>query len=547
MNLANLGLSGLNAAQSRLQASGHNINNAATQGYSRQSVLVSSAGGATGSAGNVGRGVQVVTVQRAYDEFLARKLDSAQTTSASIAAYGAEISQINNLLADHTVGIAPALQKFFASVQAVASAPADSAARQELLGRASGLVGQINDTNEFLDSQRDNINTQISTIVTQVNNYAERVRDLNTQIITARATAIGHEPNDLLDQRDRLVSELGQLIGVKVVDQDGQFSLAVGNGQLLLGGNKVFPLNTRPSPSDPARVAVAYSVQGPDGAMLLADLPEDRIKGGTLGGLLQYRNETLGQLQNQLGRMAVGLSQAFNEIHRTGMDLTGAEGKDFFVLGGVAGMPHAVNAGSGSVTASYFDVGALSGQDYRVEHREGGYVVTSIPAGVVTQLSADQTNIDGISFAFGDGEAAVGDSWLVQPTRSAGATLALAITDPASIAAAASNTGTANGDTALALAQLQTAKIFDNGTVSLNEAFSQIVNRVGVLTQQNSTQAKAQAALIQQSFATQQSVSGVNLNEEYINIQRHMEQFQAAARLISVSNALFDTLLSLRS
>src|SRR5690606_19602444 len=130
--------------------------------------------------------------------------------------------------------------------------------------------------------------------------------------------AIGHEPNDLLDQRVRLVSELGQLIGVKVVDQNGQFSLAVGNGQLLLGGNKVFPLNTRPSPSDPARVAVAYSVQGPDGAMLLADLPEDRIKGGTLGGLLQYRNEALGQWENQLGRMAVGLSQAFNEIHRTG-------------------------------------------------------------------------------------------------------------------------------------------------------------------------------------------------------------------------------------
>src|SRR5690606_41564811 len=103
MNLASLGLTGLNAAHSRLQASGHNINNAATQGYSRQSVLGSSAGGVAGTAGNVGRGVQVVTVQRAYEEFLARKLDLAQSTGAAIAADGAERAPVKELVADRTV------------------------------------------------------------------------------------------------------------------------------------------------------------------------------------------------------------------------------------------------------------------------------------------------------------------------------------------------------------------------------------------------------------------------------------------------------------
>src|SRR3546814_2652470 len=151
MNLAKLGLTGLNAAKNRLQTAGHNINNAATEGYNRQSVLSATAGASATSAGYIGRGVQAVTVQRAYDSFLFRQLTSAQTTGASLAAYGSEITQINNLFADPTVGITPALQKFFDGVQAVESAPAASAARQEMRGRASRRVGQIHKKNAFLD------------------------------------------------------------------------------------------------------------------------------------------------------------------------------------------------------------------------------------------------------------------------------------------------------------------------------------------------------------------------------------------------------------
>src|SRR3546814_765323 len=107
--------------------------------------------------------------------------------------------------------------------------------------------------------------------------------------------------------------------------------------------------------------------------------------------------------------------------------------------------------------------------------------------------------------------------------------------------------GTSNGDVGLELAGLQTAKVLGNGSMSLNEAFSQIVNHVGVMTQQNSTSAKAQATLIQQNYAAQQAVSGVNLNEEYVRLDQYQEQFRAASKLIDVSSSLFDTLLGLRS
>ncbi|HWL27927.1 MAG TPA: flagellar basal body rod C-terminal domain-containing protein, partial [Burkholderiaceae bacterium] len=175
------------------------------------------------------------------------------------------------------------------------------------------------------------------------------------------------------------------------------------------------------------------------------------------------------------------------------------------------------------------------------------YVATSIPNGTVTALTGTPPVIDGVEFNFTGGTPAAGQSWLVQPTRAAAGDLSLAIDDPAKIAAAAPNTGSANGDVALKMAQLQTGKVLGNGSMSLNEAFSQVVNKVGVLTQQNSTAAKAQATLIQQNFSAQQAVSGVNLNEEYVNLDRYQEQFRAASRLIDVSSTLFDTLLGLRS
>ena len=565
MNLANLGLSGILAAQNRLQTAGHNINNADTAGFNRQTVLVQTAGAANMGSGYIGRGVQAVTVQRAYDSFMFRQLVQAQSDGASLVAYGNEITQINNLFADPTVGVSPALQKFFDGMQAVASSPADSAARQELLGRASSLVGQLNDANRFLDDQRSNINTQITTVVTQINSYAERVLDLNRQITVARATS-EHEPNDLLDQRDQLFSELTQLVDVRASEQDGNFNLIMGNGQVLLGGNSVYPLQTVPSADDPSRMSVAYTVQSPSGGRSTIEMDDHRITGGSLGGLLTYRREALESVQNDLGRLAVGLAMSFNEIHAKGADLNGNPGGQFFTLGGVKVMPSASNASSGAtLDVEYTELGfdsngklkpsQLTGQDYQIEYNGTNYVATRIPDGTTAVLDVDGTGsaeLDGLTFTLPVASTA-GDSWLIQPTRAAASDISVNITDPAHIAAAAGATqdtdaaGRSNGDNALDLAALQSIKVMANGAMSLNEGFSQIVNKVGVLTQQNGTAAKAQNSLIQQNYSAQQALSGVNLDEEYMNLDRYQQQFQAASRLIDVSSTLFDTLLGLRN
>ncbi|WP_397475591.1 flagellar hook-associated protein FlgK [Pusillimonas sp.] len=547
MNLANLGLSGLAAATARLQTAGHNINNADTEGYNRQTVVVSSAGGRNMGYGFIGQGVRTDSIERSYNNFLYRQLVNAQTTGASLLSYGNEITQINNLFGDRTVGVSPALQNFFDGMQAVASAPSDPAARQELLGRAASLVGQINDANAFLDSQRQNINTQVSTVVTQINSHVERIRDLNQQIVVAKASSSGQPPNDLLDQREQVLSELNQLAGVRVIEQDGSFNITVGNGQVLLGGDSVFPLQAIPSADDPTRIVVAYSAPTGAGRTTLVELADESISGGSLGGLLQYRREALDSVQNDLGRLAAGLAMAVNDIHRQGYDVNGAPGEDFFSLGAPNVIEASGNKGNAVAAAQLTDAGKLTAKDYRIEFDGVNYQAISVPGGsVVYHGDSLPASFDGVEFNI-SGSPVAGDSWLVQPTRNAAGSLKLALQDAAQIAAAGSTAGEADGDNALRLAELQTGKTLNNGTMSLNEAFSQIVNKVGVMTQQNGTAAKAQATLIQQNYAAQQAVSGVNLNEEYVNLERYQEQFRAASRLIDVSSTLFDTLLSLRS
>jgi len=547
MNLAHLGLTAMNAAQNRLMVTGHNINNAHTNGYNRQRVLASTAGAAATGAGYVGRGVQVVTIQRAYDGFLFKQLVQSQTRGASLIAYGNEISQVNNLLGDREAGISAALQKFFAGVNAVASSPADPAARQELLGQAGSLVNQINNAHAFLDSQRNNINTQLSTAVTQVNSYLERLRDMNRQITLAQGS--GHVPNDLLDQRDQLLNELSQIADVQSTEHaDGTLSLAIGNGQPALSGDTVYPLRAVPSAADPSRLVLAYSSVNAAGKLVPVELPDTSMQGGTLGGLLQYRRQTLDAVQNDLGRMAAGLALAVNKLHTAGVDANGNPGEPFFTLGDATAIGHANNQGNASLKASLSgDASDLTASDYRIRYENGQYTVTRLSDKVTTTFTSLPADLDGLTIRVDTGTPADGDTWLLQPTRQTAGSIGLNLTDPAKIAAASASGGAANGENALRIAALQTEKILGNGTASLNEAFAQIVNKVAVLTQENGSAAKTQATLIEQNYARQQSVSGVNVDEEMVMLDQHLEQFRAASRMIDVSSALFDALLSLRT
>lgn len=558
MNLYGLGLSALNAAQVNLMTTGHNINNAAVEGYNRQTVLQQTTGARATGAGYIGRGVQAVTVQRAYDSFLHSQVVKSQSQGAALVAYGNEIAQLNNLFSDRTAGVSPAIQKFFESVQAVASAPADPAARQEMLGRSDSLVTQFKEANRFIDNQRHDINTQLSTVVSQVNSYVSRIHDMNDQITKARASVGGaHVPNDLLDQRDQLVAELNQLVDVKVYEQDGNFNLALGSGQVLLGGPTQFPLVAVPSQADPTRHVVAYTYGYTNGQPDLAEIDDASFSGGQLAGLMKYRTDTLDPAQNALGRLAVAISTEFNAIHNTGYDLTAAKGGDYFSVQIGQPMASDKNKSAASLRVELDSANALTGQDYEFVMEGSALKYRTLPNGKLTGLPAANDKgeiiIDGLKIDQSAIAGAVdGDLWRVTPTRNSADSFAVKIKQPGDIAAAGKDAdgnplGSADGSTALKLAELQNSKTMGKGSLSFNDAFSQLVNRVAVNGQQNATAAKAQKNLIEQNYSAQQALSGVNLDEEYLKLNQYADQYRAASRLIDVGTNLFDTLLNLRA
>ncbi|KCV31419.1 putative flagellar hook-associated protein FlgK [Bordetella bronchiseptica SBL-F6116] len=548
MNLYNLALTGLNASQAGLETTSHNINNATTVGYSRQRVITSTAGAGETGQGFFGRGVQVDTVTRQYDSFLYRQLVGAQGSSAQLSTHLAQVSQVNNLFGDRTVGITPALAGLFTSTNAAATKPADPAVRADMIGKANSLVTQINTAYQELENQRNGLNTQISTTVEQVNSYLERINDLNKQIVIARGKD-GHAPNDLLDQRDQAVSELNQLTGIRFYEQGDAFNITLQSGQTLLSGTTVYPLQAVPSASDPKRLAVAYTLPSGPGTAIQVEMNDSEVTGGQLGGLLSFRSQSLDAVQDQLGQLAIGLAMAFNAQHRQGYDLDGQPGGDMFGLQAPAAIRNSGNTSTGEWQSAYTDADAIRASAYRIQYDGANYTVTRLSDGSSFDVTPSGTpptlSFDGLTLT-GSGTPAAGDAWTLQPARDAARDLKQLISDPSKLALADSALGTTNGNNGLKLAELQTAKVLGNGSMSLNEMFSQLVNNVGVQTQQVSTANTAQANLVKQQATAHLSVSGVNLNEEYVNLTIFQEQYQASAKILDVASTVFDTLLGLR-
>lgn len=325
-SIMNVGVSGLRAAQVALLTTSHNISNATTPGYSRQQAIQSASTPLANSSGFIGRGVQIATVQRVYNQYLVSQSLQAQGQSSQLDSYYNEIKQIDNLLADTTSGLSPVLHGFFNAVQDVASNPASVPSRQAMLSNAESLTARFQQIDQRLSEMQEGVNSQITGSVTEINSLARQIAGLNMNIQAVESSANGQPANDLLDQRDALVRDLGKVISVDVVRQNnGHYNVFIGNGQSLVVGSSAMTLKAVPSSSDPQRLVVAMDQQG--GEIVL---PEHQLQGGSLGGLLAFRSETLDSVQNSFDQLAWGIADTFNAQHESGFDLQGNQGGAFF-------------------------------------------------------------------------------------------------------------------------------------------------------------------------------------------------------------------------
>jgi flagellar hook-associated protein 1 FlgK len=443
MSTYNIGVSALAAAQTGVLTASHNISNASTAGFSRQQIIQTTNTPMFTGSGFVGQGTSVQTVRRIYDQYVSRELLSAQTGAAEMDGYLAQIKQIDNLLADPNAGLSPALSSFFKGVQDLAASPSSVPARQAVLSGAQALVARFQSLDQRITEVRDGVNQQVVDEISTINSLATQLGDINQRIIIAQAAGSNQPANDLLDQREQLISDINKEIRTQTVRQsDGTYSVFFGNGQPLVVGTQVSTLVAIRDNNDPEKITLGLKTPyGTD-----VQLSESLVTGGTLGGLLSFRAESLDPVENALGRVAIGLAQAFNEIHRLGQDLAGNTGEDFFTVPSPVVNAGALNATeatvlSARIVSSDYQVSFGAGNTFSVFRLTDSMPRTAIATGTAAVGATTSLNLDGVPVVISIpalGSAGNGDSFVIRPGNAAGSR----------VIAESDNTGNATLDSA---------------------------------------------------------------------------------------------------
>lgn len=623
MSILNNAISGLLTAQRGMDTTSHNIANVNTDGFSRQRVNQTARMPQYLGGSFVGTGVSVTDVRRIYDQFLTDQLREATAAEQQLSVFRDLTGRVDSILANEAAGLSQGLTEFFQTVEGLTSDPASLPVRHAVLSQGQALADRFGVLDGQLGALEEDANQRIQGAIANINGLASAIASINDQI----SASAGGAPNDLLDQRDALLTQLAGQIDVSTTTQpDGALNVFVGNGQTLVAANRSFDLAVVRDEFDPTRLQVAQSAGGYSISGSLA--------GGALGGTLEFRRAVLDPARQELGRIATGLAETFNAVHRGGMDLGGTAGGDFFKVPATEVLPSTRNSGNGAVVLGIDDANRLAAESYELALAGGSWQLTNQSGASVAMTgagtSANPFLAEGLRIEVPVG-AVDGDRFMLRPLARAAGKLGLAVGGPERIAAASplgsiaalSNPGNASittpnvidpadsglttpvsivfddassfrildtggadlsgpqpysdgddiefngwrvsisgqaeagarfdiapnplgvGDNtvALQLAGVATRDLFNGGLASLRDLEAGLISQVGVTARQAGLSLDAQTSLREQTALDVQSVSGVNLDEEAINLMRYQEAYMAAAQAISVADSMFQSVL----
>ncbi|GAA5213887.1 flagellar hook-associated protein FlgK [Corallincola platygyrae] len=663
VDLYQLGVSGLLSSQKQLSTTGHNIANVNTEGYTRQRV-VQGATPAMWEGGNYfGTGTQVNDVQRTFNKFAYQELVFNQSRLSGAEMFGQKMSELDELLSKVGSGVSSSLNQFYSAVNSVVDTPNDVGVRNVMLSNADSVAFNFNSIRTTLENQLNSLNEDIEVVADRITEIGQQLAALNTDIIAAEANGINNSPNDLLDKRDQLVKELSEYTTTSTVDNgDGSITVFIGNGQTLVTQVNSFQLDVVQGNPDPQQTELVLS----NNSGGVVPLRGERM-GGEIGAMFNYRDNSLRNAINELGKTAIAVADSFNQQQSQGLDLDGNVGNDLFrdindiEVARLRMKYDTGNTGNvvGNVTIN--DINQLTGDDYEVQYDLGtnSYTITNLNTGsnqtVVRGAAPFSFSFEGIDFNEESGAPGDGDTFLLQPTASGAADIRVEIDQPERIAAssiaevmpneknvgtgsvnitnvtgidnfnvgalafpyevqfvnpvavpggtqydieiydssgalfsalpAAYDTtaqpvsinvplapgqsfdieitgdpvgqlpnapdsfsveyvfGTGNNKNAIKMADLQTTKVLNNGRSTMFDNFQSLVTEVGAATQTAEINYSTSLALYTQAEERQQSISGVNLDEEASNLLRFQQSYNAAARIITVAGELIDTIL----
>ncbi|MEX0963842.1 MAG: flagellar hook-associated protein FlgK [Pseudohongiellaceae bacterium] len=468
-DLLKVAANSLQSWQQALNTTGHNIANANTAGYSRQSVQFETTDPRVFGFGFVGQGSTVSAIERSHNEFLSSQVQELSSSSARFQVFTEFSSRVDDVLSGSENNLNTSLQRFFNAVGEVAASPGSLPNRQVLIGEASNLVDRQQSYHRLLQDLNEDVNARIRLGVNEINNLADSIGAINKQITSAIASSNGATPNDLLDQRDRLIEQLSQKVAITTVDQgDGSVNVLVGKGQPLVIGAQITQLGTRFSATDSTRIEVSVPSQigSSDSSQL--------IGGGELQGVMDFRSRILNQALDKLGLIALGISETVNEQQLKGIDLNGDMGANIFGDTAVSVSGDTLNTGTTTPTVVINDVGQVRASDYALAYDGAQWQLTRMSDN--TSVSgAGPLVLDGLSVDVSSGVPVTGDNFVLNPARTAASTFSLALSDPRKIAAASpllTNSTLTNAGTAelqdLVVASTNTLPLSGSITLSFN-------------------------------------------------------------------------------
>ncbi|WP_372658899.1 flagellar hook-associated protein FlgK [Hydrogenophaga sp.] len=431
MSALNIGAKAMTTNLAVLQVIGNNIANVNTPGYSRQSVELKSAGYQDLGNGFYGKGVDINTVTRAHDAYLTREAQLATSVASADKVILSKMKQLEQLFPTGSAGLGSTMNDMLNAWTDVASSPSNLTARTVAISRGDELAAQMRDTAGQLDLLQNTSQQQMRTTVDNVNRLAKDIATVNQRIKETQGQP--HTPNDLLDQRDQLISQLNQYVQTSsVLNTDGTTNVFVAGSLPLVLGSEANKLATLRDAGDPSQMKVAF-VQAGQNTLLSANA----MGGGELAGLMRFLSTDLPQAQNELGRMALALATEVNNQHALGVDLKGNTGTNFFVPPARSvGVANAGNSGSAAIGAAVSNASALMASDYEISFDASGVNVRRLSDGSTQSFAALPAEVDGLRFELDSGAAATGDRFIVRPFAAAARNLTMAIGAPDQLAAA---------------------------------------------------------------------------------------------------------------
>jgi len=456
MSLLNIGTRALQANQVALQTAGNNIANVNTPGYSRQRVILESVPGQYTGGGYVGKGVDIRTISRSFDEFLTRQSTLAGASLAADATRSDKLKQLEGVFAGGASGLGSSISDMLNAFSDVANSPTDLTARTVVLTRVDETASRLRAASQRLDDLQTGISQELSQKVTAANSLIQGIAEVNEQI--ARTQGSGQPPNDLLDRRDQLIRELNQYVQTtSIAADDGTVGIFIGGGNAVVLGSSASPLSiVRDDFADPLKSKLGILRNGQTTV-----LDEVALGGGEISGLLRFQNSDLTEGRNLLGRLTLATTTAMNSQHRLGLDLDGNVGGDLFtptvfnasnVL--IPQAPATLNTGTESLLLSMSDPTQLAASNYQVNFTGAGtgsitrlsdgkiFTFPQVPATTAPILAT----LDGLNISFaGLGTANAGDRFLIKPFSTSASSIRSVFSTPRALAVASPVAGTMGG------------------------------------------------------------------------------------------------------